>query len=184
MGPFKLDTESGKVVKLHSIPVLAWSSIHSFNTMGSNLSGLLSSPGKLAVTAAPATNPPAVHPLKTLKIDKEGILKRYGQERAKRIRDDGLAQFKPASGVNSHFKDDSIAPVTPRDPINSETTVLIVGGGFAGLVTAIELKRRGVTQFVILDRAGGFGGTWYWNQYPGRFLAALTPALSDTYNRY
>ncbi len=113
-------------------------------------------------------DPPAVHPLKTLGLDTEGIAKKYAEERAKRIRDDGVAQFKALrNGAFSHFKDDTLAPVSPRDPIKPETTVVIVGGGFAGLITAVELKRRGVTDFLILDRAGGFGGTWYWNQYPG-----------------
>lgn len=113
-------------------------------------------------------DPPAVHPLKTLGLDAEGIAKKYAEERAKRLRGDGVAQFKALrNGAFSHFKDDTLAPVSPRDPIRSETTVVIVGGGFAGLITAVELKRRGVTDFLIIDRAGGFGGTWYWNQYPG-----------------
>ena len=109
-----------------------------------------------------------VHPLKTLVLDAEGIAKKYAEERAKRLRGDGVAQFKALrNGAFSHFKDDTLVPVSPRDPIRSEATVVIVGGGFAGLITAVELKRRGVTDFLIIDRAGGFGGTWYWNQYPG-----------------
>ena len=113
-------------------------------------------------------DPSVVHPLKTLKLDAEGIAKEYAEERTKRLRYEGISQFKASRDCAfAHFKDDTLAPVSPRDPIRSETTVVIVGGGFAGLITAVELKRRGVTDFLIIDRAGGFGGTWYWNQYPG-----------------
>ena len=42
-----------------------------------------------------------------------------------------------------------------------------VGGGFAGLVTAARLKDAGVDDVRIVEKGGGFGGTWYWNRYPG-----------------
>ena len=44
---------------------------------------------------------------------------------------------------------------------------VIVGGGFAGMLTAKGLLERGITDFRIVDKAGDFGGTWYWNRYPG-----------------
>ena len=46
-------------------------------------------------------------------------------------------------------------------------TVIIVGGGFAGMLTAIDLAKHGITNFRIVEKAGDFGGTWYWNRYPG-----------------
>ncbi|MGX0118878.1 flavin-containing monooxygenase [Corynebacterium otitidis] len=48
-----------------------------------------------------------------------------------------------------------------------ETGVLIVGAGFSGIALGAELKRRGVEDFRIVERGGGFGGTWYHNTYPG-----------------
>jgi cation diffusion facilitator CzcD-associated flavoprotein CzcO len=45
--------------------------------------------------------------------------------------------------------------------------VVIVGSGFSGLGTGIELKRRGIHDFVILERADDLGGTWRDNTYPG-----------------
>jgi cation diffusion facilitator CzcD-associated flavoprotein CzcO len=42
-----------------------------------------------------------------------------------------------------------------------------VGGGFAGMLTAIDLSKHGITDFRIVEKAGDFGGTWYWNRYPG-----------------
>ena len=44
---------------------------------------------------------------------------------------------------------------------------MIVGGGFAGMLTAIDLGKHGITDFRIVEKAGDFGGTWYWNRYPG-----------------
>ena len=45
--------------------------------------------------------------------------------------------------------------------------VAIVGSGFGGLGAAIRLQRAGLTDFVILERAGDVGGTWRDNTYPG-----------------
>ena len=108
-----------------------------------------------------------VHPLNALKLDTEAISARYQEERAKRLRSDGVAQFKHLRGPFSHFKEDVRAPPLIRDPINAETRVLIVGAGFAGLVTCVKLKDEGVEDFLIVDKGAGFGGTWYWNDYPG-----------------
>ena len=48
-----------------------------------------------------------------------------------------------------------------------EVGIAVIGSGFAGLGMAITLKRRGETDFVLLERAGDVGGTWRDNTYPG-----------------
>ncbi|CAL9545462.1 Baeyer-Villiger monooxygenase [Streptomyces sp. enrichment culture] len=45
--------------------------------------------------------------------------------------------------------------------------VAVVGSGFGGLGAAVRLRREGITDFVILERAGEVGGTWRDNSYPG-----------------
>jgi cation diffusion facilitator CzcD-associated flavoprotein CzcO len=45
--------------------------------------------------------------------------------------------------------------------------VVIVGSGFAGLCTAIQLKQAGITRFLILEKDAEWGGTWRANTYPG-----------------
>lgn len=45
--------------------------------------------------------------------------------------------------------------------------VVIVGGGFSGIGAAIRLVQEGVSDFVVLERSGGPGGTWRENRYPG-----------------
>jgi cation diffusion facilitator CzcD-associated flavoprotein CzcO len=45
--------------------------------------------------------------------------------------------------------------------------VAIIGSGFAGLAMAIQLKRHGTEDFVVLERADDVGGAWRDNTYPG-----------------
>jgi cation diffusion facilitator CzcD-associated flavoprotein CzcO len=45
--------------------------------------------------------------------------------------------------------------------------VAVIGSGFGGLGAAVRLRREGVTDFVVLERAGSVGGTWRDNSYPG-----------------
>lgn len=57
--------------------------------------------------------------------------------------------------------------------------VIIVGAGFGGIGAAIQLKRLGYENFVILDRESDLGGTWHVNHYPG--LAVDVPTTSYSY---
>jgi cation diffusion facilitator CzcD-associated flavoprotein CzcO len=57
--------------------------------------------------------------------------------------------------------------------------VVIVGAGFGGIGAAIQLKRLGYENFVILDREDDLGGTWYVNDYPG--LAVDVPTTTYSY---
>ncbi|MGW1890210.1 flavin-containing monooxygenase [Streptomyces sp. NPDC002004] len=45
--------------------------------------------------------------------------------------------------------------------------VAVIGSGFGGLGAAVRLRREGITDFVVLERAGAVGGTWRDNSYPG-----------------
>ena len=45
--------------------------------------------------------------------------------------------------------------------------VIIIGSGSAGLCTAVQLRKAGIEDYRILEKAAGIGGTWFWNQYPG-----------------
>ncbi|MDI6103682.1 NAD(P)/FAD-dependent oxidoreductase [Actinoplanes sp. NEAU-A12] len=44
---------------------------------------------------------------------------------------------------------------------------VVIGGGFGGLLTGARLREAGVQQIRMIDEGGDFGGTWYWNRYPG-----------------
>ena len=93
---------------------------------------------------------------------------RYRVEREKRLRSDGNAQYQPFEGAFADFdRDPWLEHDLERDPIVQETTAVIVGGGFAGMLTAIGLTRHGIRDFLFVEKGGDFGGTWYWNRYPG-----------------
>src|ERR1043166_7803179 len=44
---------------------------------------------------------------------------------------------------------------------------IIVGAGFSGIAAAVSLRRRGIHDFVVLEKADRVGGTWRENTYPG-----------------
>jgi cation diffusion facilitator CzcD-associated flavoprotein CzcO len=98
----------------------------------------------------------------------EAARRRYLAEREKRLRADGQAQYSQLTDEYEDFDHDPwVEPGFTRDAVVEEAQVVIVGGGFAGMLTAIALLDRGITDFRIVDKAGDFGGTWYWNRYPG-----------------
>jgi cyclohexanone monooxygenase len=101
-------------------------------------------------------------------IDIAPLRERYRIEAERRRRPDALAQYKEAKGDLAHFyTDDPYAPATARDPVCEDVDVAILGGGFAGLMAGARLKDAGVTDLRIIESGGDFGGTWYWNRYPG-----------------
>ena len=100
-------------------------------------------------------------------IDKDALKKKYREERDKRLRSDGNEQYLELKGQLSHYLDDPYMPVVERAPKTDHVTFAFVGGGFAGLVTGARLVEAGVTDVRIIEKGGDFGGTWYWNRYPG-----------------
>ena len=101
-------------------------------------------------------------------FDKETLRQKYRQERDKRLRPDGNAQYLRLSGTHlDHYLDDPYTPRVERAPKTDHVTVAFIGGGFAGLVTGARLKEQGVDDVRIIEKGGDFGGTWYWNRYPG-----------------
>ncbi|WP_291208008.1 NAD(P)/FAD-dependent oxidoreductase [Hyphomonas sp.] len=105
--------------------------------------------------------------IEQIAIDKDAIRARYRAERDKRLRADGNDQYVRIAGVFDHYLDDPYTPVTPRAPKTDHVTFAFVGGGFAGLVTGARLKEAGIEDVRIIEKGGDFGGTWYWNRYPG-----------------
>jgi cation diffusion facilitator CzcD-associated flavoprotein CzcO len=101
-------------------------------------------------------------------FDADALREKYRQERNKRLRDDGNAQYIEVKGEFAHFLEDPYAkPGFEREPLTDEVEVLVIGGGFGGLLAGARLRQAGVEDIRILDPASDFGGTWYWNRYPG-----------------
>jgi cation diffusion facilitator CzcD-associated flavoprotein CzcO len=105
--------------------------------------------------------------LRSQPIDKERLRQKYMEERNKRLRADGNDQYIQVKGQLAHYLDDPYTPVTSREPKTDHVTFAFIGGGFAGLVTSARLIEAGVSDVRIIEKGGDFGGTWYWNRYPG-----------------
>ena len=98
----------------------------------------------------------------------DAIKAKYFAEREKRLRPDGSDQYRDLTGLFEDFDRDPYAdPAFRRDPVTGDTEVAIIGGGLGGLLAAAHLAQRGITDVRVIDKAGDFGGTWYWNRYPG-----------------
>ena len=108
-------------------------------------------------------------PSQELDFDPEALRLKYRDERDKRIRPDGEVQFLATVGEYAEFfeTDPYVAEGFSRDPLTFETRITIIGGGFAGLITAARLMEAGHDDLKIIENGGDFGGTWYWNRYPG-----------------
>ena len=54
----------------------------------------------------------------------------------------------------------------------------MIGAGLGGIGMAIALRREGIDDFVVLERASDIGGTWRDNRYPGLTvdIPARTPS--------
>jgi cyclohexanone monooxygenase len=103
----------------------------------------------------------------TSTFDKEALRRRYVEERDKRLRPDGNDQYLRLTGQLAHYLEDPYTPRIERAPKTDHVTLAFIGGGFAGLVTGARLKEAGVDDVRIIEKGGDFGGTWYWNRYPG-----------------
>ena len=103
-----------------------------------------------------------------LGFDPAALRAKYLDERNKRLRTEGNAQYREVTGDLQRFTDDPYieAPIV-REPVTEEIDVAIVGGGFGGMLAAVRLKQAGLGNFRIFEKGGDFGGTWYWNRYPG-----------------
>ena len=101
-------------------------------------------------------------------VDFDALSRKYAEERAKRLRDEAIGQYQPMTGTFSAYARDPHAdPEFARDPVRRDCAVLVIGGGFGGLLAGVHLREAGVEDIVYIDKAGDFGGTWYWNRYPG-----------------
>lgn len=100
-------------------------------------------------------------------IDRNALRRKYAIERQKRLRADGANQYKRLESEFSNLAEDPYTPRLEREPVFDHVTFAFIGGGFAGLVTGARLKEAGIDDVRIIDKGGDFGGTWYWNRYPG-----------------
>ena len=103
-----------------------------------------------------------------MEFDAKAMREKYRLEREKRLRDDANEQYIEMSGEYADFIDDPYSePGFSREPLERDVNVVLIGGGFGGLQAGARLREVGVEDICIVEKGGDFGGTWYWNRYPG-----------------
>ncbi|MBX3485706.1 NAD(P)/FAD-dependent oxidoreductase [Phenylobacterium sp.] len=106
--------------------------------------------------------------LDSLDFDPDALRARYRAERDRRLRADGNDQYVEVAADFARYIDDPyVDPGFTRSPLTDSVDVVVVGGGFGGLIAAARLREAGVQDIRIIEKGGDFGGTWYWNRYPG-----------------
>jgi len=114
------------------------------------------------MTCKPSPCPPAEA------VDIPALRERYRQEQTIRVNVAGQEQYvRPVDDFSEVYEGDPHRPVLPRDPIFEDLDVVVLGGGWAGVLTGYHLSKAGVTDFRVIDHVGDFGGVWCWNRYPG-----------------
>lgn len=66
-----------------------------------------------------------------------------------------------------YLEDVHSQPPVPRESLDDECEILIIGAGFAGLMLWYKLSQAGFKDVRFCEKGGDVGGTWYWNRYPG-----------------
>ncbi len=102
-----------------------------------------------------------------LGFDPDALREKYREERDKRLRDDANDQYQEVTGDFGYFVDDPYVEREERDPIEKDVHVVIIGGGFGGLMSGARFHEAGIRDVHVIEAGGDFGGTWYWNRYPG-----------------
>ncbi|HEY5841432.1 MAG TPA: NAD(P)/FAD-dependent oxidoreductase, partial [Mycobacterium sp.] len=101
-------------------------------------------------------------------MDVDALRRKYAEERERRLRPDGIAQYVEIAGRFAALAEDPWADgQCNRQPLTDDVDVAVVGAGFGGLLTGARLRQLGIDGVRLIDKAADVGGTWYWNRYPG-----------------
>ncbi|MFJ2217256.1 flavin-containing monooxygenase [Streptomyces sp. NPDC101062] len=96
------------------------------------------------------------------------LRQRYERERERRVRPDGAGQYQATEAEFGYYAADPyVGDVAEREPMHDTVDVAVVGGGFGGILAGARMRQQGLERVRIVEQGGDFGGTWYWNRYPG-----------------
>ncbi|MGW2512172.1 flavin-containing monooxygenase [Streptomyces scopuliridis] len=96
------------------------------------------------------------------------LRQRYHLERERRVRPDGARQYQETEAEFGYYAADPyVRDVPGREPMHDTVDVAVVGGGFGGILAGARMRQQGLERVRIVEKGGDFGGTWYWNRYPG-----------------
>ena len=101
-------------------------------------------------------------------VDIAALREKYRQERDKRLREEGSKQYiELADDFAEYYETDPYCAPVVRNAVSDDIDVAVLGGGLAGLLSAVHLRKAGVDDVRVIEMGGDFGGVWYWNRFPG-----------------
>src|SRR4051794_34692571 len=91
-------------------------------------------------------------------FDPDALRAKYREERDKRLRGDGNEQYRELTGGLARYLDDpDVDPGYAREAIVDDVDVIIVGGGFSGLLAGARLREAGLDRIRVVESGGDFG---------------------------
>lgn len=99
-------------------------------------------------------------------FDPVALKEKYLAERDKRLKHGGgINQYRlvEEKGIFKHYLTDPwVEPGFTREPVKEVVDVVVVGGGYGAQLVAVKLIEAGIPNVRLIEKAGDFGGTWYW----------------------
>src|SRR5258707_15255528 len=91
-------------------------------------------------------------------FDPHALRDRYRTERDKRLRADGNQQYVEITGRFAHYLEDPYTAAVERAPLFDDVEVVVIGGGFGGLLVGARLREAGTDDVRPIEKGGPFGG--------------------------
>jgi cyclohexanone monooxygenase len=133
-----------------------------FNTRAAKASEKIAGKGYSVVTDQKLTELPKMPEGATFNAEEQAKYRAFKEARS------GAADYMAMEGEFKRYLDDVYSePPIPREALNDECEILVVGAGFGGLLLWQKLREAGFTDVRFCEKGGDVGGTWYWNRYPG-----------------
>jgi len=92
-------------------------------------------------------------------FEPDALKAKYLEERDKRLRLDANEQFVEVTGEFSNYVDDPYEKRIDREPLNDRVEIVLIGGGFGGLLLGGRLREAGFDDIRVIEKGGDFGGT-------------------------
>jgi len=133
-----------------------------FNTRAAKASEKIAGKGYSVVTDQKLRELPQMPAGATFNAEEQAKYRAFKEARA------GAADYMAMEGGFKKYLDDVYSePPIPREALDDECDILVVGAGFGGLLLWHKLSEAGFTDVRFCEKGGDVGGTWYWNRYPG-----------------
>ncbi|MEZ5856848.1 MAG: NAD(P)/FAD-dependent oxidoreductase [Hyphomicrobiaceae bacterium] len=133
-----------------------------FNTRAAKASERIAGKGYSIVSDAALTTLPPPPPGATFSAEEQKRYREFKEARA------GAADYMAMEGEFSRYLEDVYSePPVPREALEDDCEILVIGAGFGALLLWYRLMQAGFSDVRFCEKGGDVSGTWYWNRYPG-----------------